>query len=107
MVGKKVLVTLIRRRHSPNKEKEMKEMTRRLEKYLDRKKLVLNEIKSKMMVFGKRRGRKKKETWNWKGKAIEQVTEFTYLDYRLKSNGKYNEHIKYVAKKANVVMRHA
>ena len=90
-----------------NEEKEIKEMMRRLEKYLDRKKLVLNESKSKMMVFGKGRGRKKKETWNWKDKAIERVTEFTYLGYRLKSNGKYNEHIKYVAKKANVVMRHA
>ena len=48
-----------------NEEKEMKEMLRRMEKYLDRKKLVLNESKSKMIVFGKEGGRKKKWTWNW------------------------------------------
>lgn len=86
-----------------NEEKEMKEMMRRLEKYLDRKKLVLNESKSKMMMFEKGSERKKKGTWNWKSTALEQVTEFTYLGYvpLLKSNGKCNEHTKYVSKKAN------
>lgn len=43
-----------------NREDELKEMIKRLEKYLDRKKLWLNVEKSKVMEFRKRGGRRKK-----------------------------------------------
>lgn len=41
-------------------EGELNEMIRRFERFLDRKKLVLSEKKSKMMVFKKEVGRRRK-----------------------------------------------
>ncbi|XP_044590795.1 uncharacterized protein LOC123269264 [Cotesia glomerata] len=79
---------------------------KRLERYLEKKKLVLNEEKSKVMVFKKGEGRKKKIDWLWKGFHIEEVKEFTYLGYHFVSSGKKREHIKNLVKKANIAMRH-
>ena len=45
-------------------EKEMKKIMRRLEKYLDRKKLQLNEENSKIMVFRKGGRKKRKTEWS-------------------------------------------
>lgn len=50
--------------------KELKEMMRRLEKYLDRRKLELNADKTKVLTFKKGRGKKKKEEWRWKDEEI-------------------------------------
>lgn len=44
---------------------------RRLEKYLDRKGLVLDTGKTKVIRFGKGGGgRRRKISWRWKGKEI-------------------------------------
>jgi len=41
----------------------------------------------------------------WKGKIIEEVSEFKYLDYVLKKNGGDDGQIRELKKKDNIVMR--
>jgi len=57
----------------------MKEIMRRLERYLTNKNLQLNAEKSKMLCFGKIGGNRRRVKWMWKGKRIEEVSEFKYL----------------------------
>lgn len=45
---------------------------RRMKRYLEKRDLVLNTNKSKLMVFKKGRGTKKKEKWKWGDKEIEE-----------------------------------
>jgi len=64
-------------------EESMKETMKRLERYLRNKNLQLNAEKLKMLCFRKG-GERRKVKWMWKGKRIEEVTEFKYLDYVIK-----------------------
>jgi len=41
----------------------------------------------------------------WKGKVIEEVSEFKYLDYVLNKNGGDDGQIRELRKKGNIVMR--
>lgn len=68
-------------------ERSMRSMLWRLEEYLDRKGLVLNTRKTKVMRFRRGGGRIKKARWFWKGRVIEEVREFKYLGYRFQRNG--------------------
>jgi len=68
-------------------EQRMKAMVRRLERYLEEKKLELNVEKTKIMKYRRGAGRKKKVDWRWKGRKIEEVREFKYLGYTLMQNG--------------------
>lgn len=63
------------------KENEMRSIINRLKGYLEKKWLELNAEKSKMMRFSKEGGRLSKRNWRWKGKKIEEVKEFAYLEY--------------------------
>lgn len=69
----------------------IKEMMKKLEKYLRRKGLELNAEK-KLLIFRKSyKERSKKVNLNWNGTAIETVKEFNYLGYTFfedNSNGK-------------------
>ncbi|KAJ3643680.1 hypothetical protein Zmor_026377 [Zophobas morio] len=56
-----------------------------------------------MVVFGKK-VRKEKEEWAWRGKNIEQLKEFQYLGYTLKSNNSDRTHIQEIVQKANTVI---
>jgi len=56
-------------------EQDMRAMMNRLERYLERKGMKLNEEKTKVMRFRKGGGRCKKIEWRWKGKRIEKVKE--------------------------------
>lgn len=86
---------------------ELKQMMLRLEKYTDKRDLVLNPQKTKVMVFKK--GRRKKEedteTWDWKGEKIEAVRDFKYLGYVFQRNNGREEHMSDVAKKATKAMK--
>ncbi|KAH0821305.1 hypothetical protein GEV33_001486 [Tenebrio molitor] len=62
-------------------EKGMKEMLGSMEKYMRRKKLMVNVEKSKMMVFRKGGGRRKINEWRWEKDKIEEVKEFKHLGY--------------------------
>ncbi|XP_029054544.1 uncharacterized protein LOC114881833 [Osmia bicornis bicornis] len=88
-----------------NDEREMQEMMKTLERYLRRKKLTLNVEKSKMMKFKKGGGNERKIERRWEGRPVEEVKEFVYLGFRLKRNGKDEEHIKDRAKRGNILIR--
>ena len=60
------------------KREEMKTMIKSFEKYVQKKELEVN-VEKKMVVFGKK-VRKEKEEWAYRGKKIEQVKEFQYLN---------------------------
>lgn len=53
-------------------EEGMRAMIARLEGYLERKRLEVNVDKTKVMVFKKVRGRRKKTNWRWEGKEIKR-----------------------------------
>jgi len=67
-------------------EESTKERMKRLERYLRNKNLQLNAEKSKMLCFRKG-GQRRKVKWMWKGKRIEEVSEFKYLDNKEKRGG--------------------
>lgn len=68
-------------------EDEMRSMIGRLEEYLERKGLELNVSKTKVMKLRRGKGRMDKRVWKWKGKIIEEVREFKYIEYVLQRNG--------------------
>lgn len=86
-------------------EEGMKEMLKRLEKYLKRKKLYLNIEKSKMVCFRSGGDRKRRTEWKWEGQNIEEVKEFKYLGYVMKENGGQEGQIKESKKKGNIVLK--
>ena len=79
-------------------------MIRRFGKYLERKGLQLNAEKSKVLIFHKGRGKKKREEWGWQGHSLEEVKEFKYLGYNFQKNGGREMHIREVIKKARIAM---
>ncbi|KMQ84653.1 neurofilament medium polypeptide-like protein [Lasius niger] len=56
-------------------EEGMKEMLKRMERFLNKKKLQLNTDKYKMVCFKKGGGRRGEREWKWEGEKIEEVTE--------------------------------
>lgn len=68
-------------------EKDSRSMLKRFRKYLTRKGIILSAGKSKVMVFEKGRGRKKKREWRWGEESIEEVKEIKYLGYMTRKNG--------------------
>ncbi|XP_043263555.1 LOW QUALITY PROTEIN: uncharacterized protein LOC122403853 [Colletes gigas] len=88
-------------------EEEMGSMIRRLEGYLEGKRLEVNVEKTKVVRFRKGGGRERKVEWRWKGKRIEEVKEFKYLGYVFKRNGGQEAQVRDRVRKAGVVMRQA
>ena len=88
-------------------ETEMKEVLKRFKLYAEKKKLTLNTEKSKVMIFKKREGRKRKEEikWKWGEEDLQQVKEFKYLGYHFQTNNKPEVHIKNLAKRATIAMK--
>jgi len=86
------------------KKDEMRSMIERLEGYLERKRLVLNVDKKKVMRFRKEKGRMEKREWWWKGKRIEEVKEFRYLGYVFQKNGGQEAQIRDRIKRAAMVI---
>src|SRR5436190_12995035 len=85
-------------------EEDMKCMMRRMERYVEKKGLDVNGAKSKIMRFRKGGGRERRIRWSWKGKAVEEVKEYTYLGYTLQRNGGQEAHIRERVKKGVAVM---
>jgi len=81
-------------------EEGMKEMLKRMKRYLKGKKLQLNIEKSKMICFEKK-GRRRKIKWKWEGKEVEEVAEVKYLGFVLKKNGGEESQVKDLRKKAS------
>lgn len=86
-------------------ERELKDMMKRMRKYLERKRLILSEEKSEVMVFEKGRGRMKKRKWLWEDKEIEEVKEVKYLGYILQKNGRSEGQLREGYRKAVIAMK--
>lgn len=54
---------------------------KRFKKYIERKELVLNPDKSKVLVFEREKGRTRKRQWKWNEEKVEEVKEINYLGY--------------------------
>lgn len=87
------------------KEEGMVHMLGKLEGYIDKKRLEVNVGKTKVMRFKVGEGRRKTIKWRWKGKEIEVVKEFTYLDYKTQRSGGQEAHVKDRVRKAGAVIR--
>lgn len=72
-VGEKSILTGICGRHNIVSRRigGMRNMIERLERYLERKGLELNVVKTRIVRFRKRGGRLGKVDWRWKGKKIQ------------------------------------
>lgn len=75
-------------------EESMRGMVRTLERYVEWKKLGVNVRKTKIMRCRKGGGRRKKIHWNWNGKVIEEVDEYTYLGYVVRANVYQGAHVR-------------
>ncbi|KMQ83443.1 axoneme-associated protein, partial [Lasius niger] len=73
-------------------EDKMRAMLARTERYMDNKRLEVNVMKTKIMVFRKGGGRRKRIKWIWKGKKIEEDKEIKYLEYVFQANGSQDGH---------------
>lgn len=69
-------------------------MSSRLESYANKKGLIVNPEKTKIMRFKRGVGRKKIINWRWKGKKLEEVKQFKYLGYTFQRSGGQEAHIK-------------
>ena len=86
-------------------EEEIRELIKRLDKYLDQKRLCLDVEKTKIMRFKVGGGKMSRIKWKWRGKEVEEVKEFKYLGYRLIKNGSQEAQIRERVKKAATMMR--
>lgn len=86
-----------------DKEKEIRSMLDRLEKYLDKKRLELNVGKTKIIRFRKGGERLEKRCWRWKGKKIEKVKKFCYLGYTLQRSERQEAHREKIKKAAAIM----
>ena len=60
-----------------DREEELKEMMKRFEKFLKEAELEMNAEKTKIVVFEKRRSKKRKRMWKWEEQELEEVDEIT------------------------------
>lgn len=72
----------------------LEEMIKRLEKYLEKKRLELSVKKSKILRFRRGGGVTREKDWYWKGQKIQEVKEFEYLGFLLQRNGGHTRHIR-------------
>lgn len=86
-----------------NKE-ALSDMMDTFRNFLEKKKLELCVEKSKVLVFN-RKGKERKDRWNWKGKNIEEVQEFKYLGFVFNKNGNYKDHIKELIRKGKIATK--
>lgn len=84
--------------------KELKDMIKRLERYLRYNKLILSTEKSKVLQFRKGGGRERNENWAWEDVKIEQVKEHKYLGYYFQQNNGDSKHIKEREKRTRVAI---
>lgn len=61
--------------------------------------------KVKNISFPKRQRDPKDKVWQWEGKEIEKVKEFSYLGFKLQRNGDVKKHVRERIRKANILIR--
>lgn len=80
-------------------------MLKRFNKYLEKKGLTLSPDKSKMLVFERGRGQRRKRMWKWGDEKIEEVKEMKYLGYIMQKDERANKHIEERIRRAIVAMK--
>lgn len=86
-------------------EQDLKGMMKRLKKYIEKRGLMLNSEKSKVMVFEKRRGSARRREWKWGEDNIEEVKEMRYLGYIVQRNGGAEKHITERLRRATIALK--
>lgn len=86
-------------------EEDLRSMLKRFRKFITRKDLILSAEKSKILVFEKRRGRKKKREWKWREESIEEVKEIKYLGYTMQKKGGAEKQVRDRCKRATLAMK--
>ena len=79
-------------------EEVMKDMLKKFKNWSGKKGL---ELKTRIMLFRKKRGRRKGVTFKWNDGELEMVRKFDYLRYILKGNNSDGEHIRMIKGKTN------
>lgn len=79
---------------------ELKDMIKALQRFANKRELVINADKSKVMMFSKG---SRSSGVNWKGgdHVFEEVDHFQYLGVVLQRNGEFTRHHEAIARKAN------
>jgi len=85
-------------------EEGLRDMMRRVKRYIEGKRLELSVDKSKVMVFKNKGGRDKERFWWWGEKRIEEVKEYKYLGYVITRHGGDKEHVRERVRRARVAM---
>ncbi|XP_024227618.2 uncharacterized protein LOC112213914, partial [Bombus impatiens] len=88
-----------------DREEELKEMLRRLKKFLKEADLELSTEKTKIVVFEKRRNKKRQRKWKRGEQELKEVDEIRYLGYILQENGSDEKHIQDRKKRATIAMK--
>ncbi|XP_028982071.1 uncharacterized protein LOC114841315 [Diachasma alloeum] len=82
---------------------ELKRMLKTLEKWADGNEMEVSVEKTKIMVF-RNGGRRRKESWEYKGKKLEVVNEFKYLGFWFTTKNTYSRHAKKLTGKAQTLV---
>lgn len=85
-------------------EDRMKGIMGKLERYLDGKGLEVNTEKTKIMRCRRGGGRRKKINWRWKGKIVEEVNSFKYLEYTVMASGRQDAHVEERVRKGAAIL---
>lgn len=86
-------------------KQDLKGMMKRLKKYIEKRGLMLNSEKSKVMVFEKGRGSARRREWKWGEDNIEEVKEMRYLGYIVQRNGGAEKHITEILRRATIALK--
>ncbi|XP_043583307.1 uncharacterized protein LOC122568058 isoform X2 [Bombus pyrosoma] len=88
-----------------DREEQLKEMLRKFKKFLKEAELELSTEKTKIVVFEKRRNKRRQRRWNWAEQKLEKVEEIRYLGYILQKNGSDEKHIQDRKRRATIAMK--
>ena len=88
-----------------DREEELKEMLKRFKKFFNEVELELNTEKTKIVVFEKRRNKRRQRKWKWGEQELEEVDKIRYLKYILQKNGSDEKHIQDRKKRATIAMK--
>ncbi|XP_033358886.1 golgin subfamily A member 6-like protein 1 [Bombus vosnesenskii] len=80
-------------------------MSKRLKKFLKEADLELSTEKTKIVVFKKRRNKRRQRKWKWGEQELEEMDEIRYLGYILQKNGSDKKHIQNRKKRATIAMK--
>ncbi|XP_033177358.1 uncharacterized protein LOC117151815 [Bombus impatiens] len=88
-----------------DREEELKEMWQRLKKFLKEADIELSTEKTKIVVFEKRRNKRRQRKWKWGEQELEEVDEIRYPGYILQKNRSDEKHIQDRKKRATIAIK--